>query len=489
VAEVVVVGAGLGGLSSAVALAAAGHRVRVLEGADRPGGKAGVATVDGLEVDTGPSLLTLPVVFDELFRRAGTRLADEVELRPLEPAFRYVWPDGVTLDFSHEVDRTLAEVRSTLGPRAESELADFLRYARGVWETAAPVFVRGAAPTFTRLASVRNLRALAKVDPLRTMLGAIEARIRTRHLRDVLMRHATYNGSDPRRAPATLCCIAHVDLELGGLGVRGGIHELVRALVRVAERLGARFEYGRWVERVDGRGVSLGGRRIAADAVVVNADVAHLRGTLHPRSRAPQVAGPPSTSAWNAILRASRGTRRVAHTVLFPRYYEREFADLFDHGRPPREPTVYLCAQSVAHERPGWDDADPVFVMVNAPAEPVRASTPARTWEDVEATVESRLRGAGLMADGDRFVWRRTPADLAERFPGSRGALYGAASNSPLAAFRRPANRVRGVPGLYLASGSAHPGGGMPLCVLSGRAAADAVIEDLGAPRAVDAAE
>jgi phytoene dehydrogenase-like protein len=254
------------------------------------------------------------------------------------------------------------------------------------------------------------------------MAGAIAARVRSRHLRDLLMRHATYNGSDPRQAPATLCCIAHVDLALGGLGVRGGIAALVRALVRVAERFGVRFEYGAWVERIEGRGVWVGGRRVGADAVVVNPDVAHLRQSLRPRKRAPQVAGPPSTSAWNAILRAERGEPRVAHTVLFPTDYEREFADLFDHERPPREPTVYLCAQSVAHARSGWPDAEPVFVMVNAPAEPVRARSRAQAWDEVEARVASRLRGAGLMGPGDRFVRRRTPTEVAARFPGSKRA-------------------------------------------------------------------
>lgn len=485
-ADVAVVGAGLGGLSSAVALSAAGHRVTVFEGSDRPGGKAGVAQVEGLEVDTGPSLVTLPEVFDELFSLAGTRLRDEVELRPLGPAFRYRWPDGTVLDVSHRPERTLAEVRRVLGAGAESELAGFLAYAERLWDTAAPRFVRGPVPTFGRLASLASVRALCRIDPLRTMQRAIERRVRSRHLRDVLMRYGTYNGSDPRRAPATLLCIAHVDLAHGGLGITGGVAALVRALVRAAERLGARFELGAWVERVEAGAVHVGGRRVPADAVVLNADAARLPALLDPPRRAPRPGGPPSTSAWNAILRAAPNPARAAHGVLFPSRYEDEFADLFDRDQPPREPTVYLCSQSIAHGRDRWDDGtEPVFVMVNAPAEPASGASSAETWDRVEATVRARLRAAGLWTDGDRLVWRRTPSDLAGRFPGSRGALYGASSNSPLAAFKRPPNRL--ARGLYLASGSAHPGGGMPLCVLSGRAAAAAAIEDLGAPRPVSA--
>jgi phytoene dehydrogenase-like protein len=157
-----------------------------------------------------------------------------------------------------------------------------------------------------------------------------------------------------------------------------------------------------------------------------------------------------------------------------------EFADIFDRGIPPAEPTVYLCAQEACHGRTGWDSDEPLFVMANAPAEPAAGPRGAEAWSRLRDTVMWRLRTAGLVAEHDAPAWERTPTDLATEFPGSRGSIYGAASNSPLAAFRRPPNRVAGVRGLYLASGSAHPGGGVPLCVLSGEAAAGALLADRG---------
>jgi phytoene dehydrogenase-like protein len=157
---------------------------------------------------------------------------------------------------------------------------------------------------------------------------------------------------------------------------------------------------------------------------------------------------------------------------VFPEDYLQEFADLFDRDAPPADPTVYLCAQEACHGRAGWPDEEPVFVMANVPA------GHDGDCAELREVVRARIARAGLAAAEDALVWERTPAGLAEAFPGSRGSLYGAASNSAFAAFRRPPNRVPGVAGLYLASGSAHPGGGMPLCARSGLAAADAARTD-----------
>ncbi len=489
--QILVVGAGIGGLSAALALAARGLPVRVLEAGPRPGGKAGTVEVDGVVIDTGPSVLTLPDVFARLFARAGLRMDDMVGLRRLDPGFRYRYADGAVVEVAHDSDDTLARVRSALGPSAEAELASFLRYSRRIWEAAAPHFVLGPAPTWAAMAglALRHPRALTAVDPMRSMAAGIDRHVHEPHLRMLLRRYATYNGSDPRRAPATLNCIAHVELSLGGYGVDGGIHALVDALVAAIEARGGVVECGVNVDRlsVEHGAVSgvivAGGERRRAHAVVVNADVGWLREQALPGAARylPRVATP-SMSGWNGALRAARRTDRLPHEVLFPVDYDAEFADIFDRDRPPAAPTVYLCAQERCHGISGWSDAEPVFVMANAPSEPVSGSRSPQVWADLEAAVEQRIQAAGLLSDGDVMVWRRTPTDLAAAFPGSRGAIYGAASNDRFAAFQRPPNRVRRIPGLYLASGSAHPGGGLPMVALSGMAAADCVSGALGVP-------
>ena len=272
--------------------------------------------------------------------------------------------------------------------------------------------------------------------------------------------------------------------------MQGGMHAVARALERVATDRGVTFDYDARVTaiRTDRGGVRevelADGRVLAARAVVCNADVAHLATDLLDARSAGAVrpAEPPSMSGWVGILRAAPREDRVAHEVVFPSEYLDEFVDIFDRDRPPADPTVYLCAQARAHDRARWSDAEPVFAMANAPAEPADGERPAETWDRLRVAVLERLRRTGRIAADDALLWERSPTDLARRFPGTRGSIYGASSNSTLAAFRRPANRIARIPGLYLASGSAHPGGGVPLCLLSGRAAAAALAADLGLP-------
>lgn len=476
----VVIGAGIGGLSAAIHLAAAGGSVTVVERAPEPGGKAGTEVFDGVTFDTGPSVLTMPDVFDGLLRVAGTSLDAELELVRPKPAFRYAWPDGAVLDVEVDPDATLAAVHRAFGAEAEAELAGFLAYAAGIWRVAEPRFVRGAAPSPWALLSFAAVRDSLAIDPLRSMAAAITRRVSEPHLRDLLFRYATYAGSDPRRAPATLNCIAHVELALGGFGVRGGIGKLVQVLVRAAERLGVELRFGVGVDRVriaDGRatGVDTEQGTLDADVVVANGDIGDVIGRLCGGRALPP---PTSTSGWTAVI-AGRLDRRPAHLVSFPQVYGEEFADLFDRQRTPEDPTVYVCAQRACHLRDTWPCHEPLFVMVNAPAEGVRVgAAEPEDFEGLEARVHARLVGERVIDPGDRVVWRRTPSGLAARFPGSGGALYGAALAGPLGPLRRPGNRVPGIRGMYAAGGTTHPGGGMPLAALSGRAAALAAQED-----------
>jgi 1-hydroxycarotenoid 3,4-desaturase len=484
-ADVVIVGAGIAGLTAAVELGAAGLSVRVIEASLGVGGKAGVRTIDGVEVDTGPSVLTLPWVFDEVFARAGLSFQEEVELLQPDPAFRYVFDDGVELVLHHDLEQSFAEIRGTFGSDAERQFRAYLERARAVWEAAAPHFVFAPAPRWSRLARLGpgEWARLLRIDALSTLERGIDKRVREPHLRDLLRRFATYSGSDVRKAPGTLACVAHVELGLGGFGVRGGIHALGLALERAARAVGVEFELGRRVLEIEARSGRVDaircddGRVVRCTHVVLNADANNLRGGAFGPSLVKTRLGPvtePSMSAYTGIIRARRRPR-TAHAVLFPQNYLQEFVDIFDAGQVPARPAIYLCALEVAHARRGWADEEPLFVMINAPA--VSALRQEVASGVVREQVLCRLRERGLVASADDFVWWRTPADLAREFPGSHGAIYGSALHGSRAAFNRPDNEPAGVGGLYLASGSAHPGGGVPLVAQSGKQAARAILE------------
>jgi 1-hydroxycarotenoid 3,4-desaturase len=485
-APVVVVGGGMGGLAAAIALGAAGRAVTLLEAGDDVGGKVGEVVVDGVAFDTGPSVLTLPAILDRVLAPAGMTVAQDVGLVTPSPAFRYRFPSGRLLDVFVAPTATLDSVERALGRPARDELAAFLAYARDIWETSKDDFVFGAAPTtgtLLKLALTRP-RDMFRVDPLSSMQGALQRRITDPDLRLLLMRYATYNGSDPFTAPATLHCIAHVELALGGYGVAGGMMSVARALRRAATKVGVDVRTNARVRRiaVDSRGAATGveladGTRVDASAVVVNADVAHLADTLLPHSaRALPRPSAPSMSGATMVLKARRrhgAAARVAHEVLFPDDYRAEFDDIFRRHRSPRAPTVYVCAQEQAHGRTGWPDHEPVFVMANAPA---LQDGVVDDGVELLQRAQARLRVAGMIDDDDVVVWQRTAGGLAERFPGSRGSLYGAASNDRRSAFARAPNAVTAIPGLFLASGTAHPGGGVPLCLQSGLLAAQALL-------------
>lgn len=486
-ADVIIVGGGIGGLCAATLLGAQGLNVVLSEADAEVGGKAGTTTISGAEVDTGPSVLTMPEVFDEVFLAAGMDPRRELQLLTPSPGFRYLYEDGTELDVFHDLSATLDSVARSLGGEARDELQAYLSYARRIWEAAAPHFVMSQAPSVTRLllGGLGACGAVTKIDPFSTLRDAIQRRVRSPHLRRLLMRYATYNGSDARTAPATLGCIAHVELSLGGYGVRGGMAELPRALARAATKAGIRILTEARVEKIltsksHVTGVRLeGGTILNASQVVMNGDAASLGEGLLDKKLV-LASQTPSMSAYCGIFRArdpkAAETKRAAHTVLFPQDYDKEFADIFDRGCIPQDPTIYLCAQTTCHQREAWEGHEPVFCMVNAP--PVQGAFDGEDAAKLREHIQARLVGRGLLAAEDKLEWWRTPADLARRFPGSRGALYGAASNSAASAFKRPPNRVSKVKGLYLASGSAHPGGGLPMVAQSGKLAAEAAMSD-----------
>jgi phytoene desaturase len=478
----------MGGLAAAARLATLGHAVTVCEQAASVGGKVGVFSRDGFTFDTGPSLLTLPAVYRDLFIKTGAPLEESVELTEVDPAFRYRFPDGVWVDLPNAsrsgVRRALDDA---LGGGAGDQWNDLLNRAEQIWQVTRGPFLESPLDSGHEL-----LRLARRVSDVRTVapwqnLRRFGARyLRDPRLRMLLDRYATYTGSDPRRAPAALAVVPYIESTFGAWHVRGGLRQLALAVHDRAVERGATVRTGCDVVEIlveGGRvsGVRLAsGERVPADIVVANADADAVYGTL--------LRGPETTAARARLDRATpslagfvlllalrgRSPRQAHHTVLFPQDYDAEFDDVFGRrARPVEDPTVYISASDDPALRPD-DDHEAWFVLVNAPRQTSSGATRGAVDWTAPGLAESYAdRVLAVLAQRgvdvrERLLWRevRTPADLAAATRAPGGAIYGTASNGARAAFLRPANRGP-VPGLFLVGGSAHPGGGLPLVGMS----------------------
>ncbi len=490
--RVVVIGAGVGGLASAARLAAGGHRVTVFERADTCGGKLGrhvQETPEGtFRFDTGPGLLTLPQVFADLFEATGSSLEDELDLVPLDPVARHVFPDGTVLDSASDVAEFDRRITVALGARAAADWRALWLRAGRVWDTSWRHVLRSnmdSPASLLRLAW--RLRDLAAIAPGRTLRGLGRSYLTDPRLRMLLDRYASYSGSDPRRAPAALVAIPYAELTFGGWYLRGGLGTLADALVRRCEALGVRIHTGAAVSRVVASGATVAGvhmadgQRVACDIAVANADaLAVYRDLLPTPNRAVRLAAR-SLGGFVLMLGVRGRTPGLAHhTVFFPRDYDAEFDAIFGNpARPVADPAILVSIADDPSQRP--DGYESWFVLVNAAPHGHSATTVDWRAPGVADAYANRVLDT-LAARGvdvrDRVLFRevRTPADLEAATASPGGAIYGTPRHGLSGLLRTPGHSS--VRGLYLVGGSAHPGGGLPMVALSAEIAARTIGKD-----------
>ncbi|MEL6264300.1 MAG: 1-hydroxycarotenoid 3,4-desaturase CrtD [Pseudomonadota bacterium] len=493
--RVVVIGAGMGGLAAALRLAADGCDVTVLERAAHLGGKARTIEVGGRAVDAGPTVFTMRWVFDDLFAAAGTALDDHLALMPATVLARHAWPDGTRFDLFADLERTADGIHAFAGAAEAERYRAFARQTERAYAVFRESFIEGARPgpldVVARI-GLRGLPALIAARPSANMFRAIADTLQDDRLRQLFARYATYCGSSPYRAPATLMLIAHVE-RLGVWQIAGGMQALAGALAGRIEAAGGRIRTGATVERIETEGGRVsavrlaGGERIGCEAVVFNGDAgalgAGLLGAEAARAVRPVAPARRSLSAmvWSVNAPAT-GFPLSHHTVFFGPEYRAEF-ERMGAGHLPRDPTTYVCALDRPAEEAveGGPGPERCHVQVNAPAIGDLRALSAAEIETCRRETEALMARAGLALSLAPETSRlTTPREFARLFPGTGGALYGAATHGPVASFLRPAARTR-VPGLVLAGGSAHPGAGVPMAALSGAQAATAVTAHLRA--------
>lgn len=485
--KIAVIGAGVAGLALAVRLASAGHEVEVFEANDQPGGKLSEFAQVGYRFDAGPSLFTMPQYVEELFALAGEDMAPHFQYQKLPVLCQYFWDDRTRLTAHADVHAFAREAEQALGVPA-TRVLETLRDSERKYRLTGRIFLEQSlhkASTWWQPDVLRALLQLPRYDLFSTMNAVNERRLKHPKLVQLFNRFATYNGSNPYRTPGLLTIIPHFEHGIGAFYPQGGMYSIARVLWRLAEHQGARFYFDTPVSGIEvknGRavGIRIGTEALPFDAVASNMDVWFTYRKLMPDQPAPErvLRQEKSTSALIFYWGIRRQFAELdLHNIFFSQDYRHEF-DCLAQGAISGDPTIYVNITSKytpADAPPGCENW---FTMVNAPC---------NTGQDWDALIHhTRQRVLAKLSNvlgvpiepliaceqvlDPRGIERRTASHL--------GALYGASSNNRMAAFLRHPNFSRRIRRLYFCGGSVHPGGGIPLALLSARIAAEQLQED-----------
>ncbi|TVR50670.1 MAG: FAD-dependent oxidoreductase, partial [Rhodobacteraceae bacterium] len=480
--SVLVIGAGIGGLSAAIRLAARGLPVTLLEAQGWPGGKMRTTPSPAGPVDAGPTVLTMRDVLDDLFSEAGTTLDAHLSLTPLPVIARHFWQDGAQLDLFADPRANVDAIGQSFGAQARDEFERFDAATRALYNAFAGPIMRAGRPSIPGAgrAALSRPALLPWLRPGLTLDAMLARQFTDPRLRQLFARYATYVGGNPQLAPALLALIWQAEAA-GVWAVKGGMARLALVLAGLFTALGGQLRLNAPVarlitskDRITAAQLA-DGEVIAARQVIFNGDPAALPYLLDAPARAPKPrqTQPRSLSAhvwtFSAQVRAEgMGQQALAyHTVFFARDAAQEFTPLA-RGQTPQEPTIYVCAQDRSAGLPTGPER--FQFILNAPAV---ANGMARA-KDMPCPTSpcTRLARFGLHLDPEPGSATLTaPSDFAVLFPHSQGAIYGLSPNNPLASFLRPTARTR-IKGLYLAGGGVHPGAGVPMALMSGGHAA-----------------
>lgn len=483
--KIAIIGSGIGGLSAAVRLRAQGHDVTVFEANDYPGGKITEVRLGKYRFDAGPSLFTMPENLLELFRVAGKNPEDYFTYRPVGESCRYFYPDGTALTAWEDRDQFAAECKEILGVEP-AVVKDFLDHSKELYDITAHLFLHRSLhklSTYLNIDTFKSLLQLQKLELTKTMNRTNEQRLKHPKLVQLFNRFATYNGSNPYVAPGILNIIPHLEFNIGTYFSDGGMINVARSAFTLAQDIGVKFEMNTTVEKIAVEqkkvtGVFVNGRKLPFDRVVSNMDIVPTYRKLLADQPAPErtLKQERSTSAiifyWGI---RKKFDQLGLQNIFFSDDYEEEFKQLFSHGNISDDPTVYVHVSSVLEPEDAPEGCMNWFVMMNAP------NNTGQDWDEIIARTRTNILRKLEETMGENIeplIEEEAVLDprlIEERTASYQGSLYGASSNGLFASFIRHPNFSQKIKGLYFCGGSVHPGGGIPLCLLSGKIVADLI--------------
>ncbi|WDF56310.1 1-hydroxycarotenoid 3,4-desaturase CrtD [Mucilaginibacter sp. KACC 22063] len=479
--KALIIGAGIAGIATSIRLVLKGYRVEVFEANTYPGGKLTSFEQDGYRFDAGPSLFTMPQYVDELFKLAGKDPRAHFNYQKLETVCQYFYEDGTSLTAYAEEDQ-LAKSVADATSEPENSIRRFLQYSKRIYDVTNHVFLEKSLHrlrTYFNLKTSLSVLRLFQIDALRTMNNANQSFFKDKRMVQFFNRYATYNGSNPYRAPATLNVIPHLEQHYGAWFPQGGMQAITDSLVSLAESLGVKFHYQSPVEEIllKGRravGVQVNGEIMKGDILVSNMDVWFTykkllsnQQKLHPRKILQQERSSSALIFYWGIKKSF--PKLDLHNIFFSADYREEFSQIWQQKTIGNDPTVYVNISSKYKQDDAPEGQENWFVMINVPA------NSGQDWdvliEEARQNIISKLSRL-LKEDVAALITCESildPRSIEGKTSSYQGSLYGTSSNNRFAAFLRHANRSNKVKNLYFCGGSVHPGGGIPLALLSAK--------------------
>jgi phytoene desaturase len=475
--KAIIIGSGIAGMATAIRLAAAGMEVDVFEANDYPGGKLSSFTSKGYQFDAGPSLFTQPEQIEELFRIAEVPIHDYFSYQEADVVCNYFYENGKRLKTYADKQKLAHEFETVLGESGDAVL-NYLNQAERLYNNVGHIFLNHSLHEPRTWLHRRIFKAITTVRPshlFKTLHGHNTEAFKSPEAVQLFNRFATYNGSNPYKAPAMLSLIPHLEQNQGTFYPKGGMISITNALHQLATKKGVRFHFGSRADKIikeNGKavGVLVNQQTHHADYVISNGDVyytyKHLLDFEQQSKKIEKLERSSSALIFYWGIRHEFSALGL-HNIFFSNNYNEEFSCIFEQGRCYHDPTVYINITSKMESGQAPQGAENWFVMVNVPAntgqdwdalkQQVRQSIFNKLSRMLQTDIESKIETEHVL----------DPVSIESKTGTYKGSLYGTSSNSKFAAFFRPPNKSRHLDNLFFCGGTVHPGGGIPLCLRS----------------------
>ncbi len=477
--KAIIIGAGIAGIATAIRLANKGYEVTVFEANNYAGGKLSRFKQGKYAFDAGPSLFTMPQYVDELFILSNRNPKDYFNYKKLDDICNYFWEDGTKITSFSDLDRFAEEVQRKTKSSKE-EVFKYFKKSKEIYEITNSVFLERSLhklKTYLRKQTAYSFLRFLKIDAFKTMFKANESFFSDPKMQQFANRYATYNGSNPYQAPATLNVIPHLEQHFGAYFPAGGMYEITLSLVKLAEEIGVNFIFNTKVDEISvkgkkSNGVIINQKHFFADKVISNMDVFFTYKKLLSKQKQPKLIQNQERSSSALIFYWGVKTQFQQlglHNILFAENYKKEFDTIFKKKDISEDPTIYINISSKINKDDAPAGCENWFTMINVP------NNTGQNWDELIASARKNIIkkiNKNFNVEIENFIENESvldPRSIESKTSSYQGSLYGTSSNNQFAAFLRHANFSSKIRNLYFVGGSVHPGGGIPLSLLSAK--------------------